>query len=379
MASTAETTNNVFSDGHRRMNRVIYHNKATDNVHGDADDSITASTGVNWIDPTYDAAGNMTYGPKPGEESDDGGKAHGASEAYDGLDDFGRVIDHLWTDYGPATDVDAVRIEHGYDYASNRKYREDDLAANQTTAVDIDELYSYDGMYQLTDLDRGDLNANKDGLEANSLNFAQQWKTDAAAGLDPTGNWTNFWQDDDGSGWDLKQGRTQNEANETDTITQTVDSDATFHSPADDSIAWLDVPVDNAQFISVETNRDTSAATADVIATLGEDSGTDPTVAALTLIRNQLSPNVITPQAEQASTSSFVGLAIPAGTVYAHVSVETTNAFVAPTPADSGPAQEGTSYKVNGAWNIACRDAAFLRIKRDGGSDGTVGVTFFGN
>ncbi len=164
-----------------------------------------------------------------------------------------------------------------------------------------------------------------------------------------------------------------------DTITQTVDSDATFHSPADDSIAWLDVPVDNAQFISVETNRDTSAATADVIATLGEDSGTDPTVAALTLIRNQLSPNVITPQAEQASTSSFVGLAIPAGTVYAHVSVETTNAFVAPTPADSGPAQEGTSYKVNGAWNIACRDAAFLRIKRDGGSDGTVGVTFFGN
>jgi len=28
--------------------------------------SITAGTGTNWFDPTYDAAGNMTGVPKPG-------------------------------------------------------------------------------------------------------------------------------------------------------------------------------------------------------------------------------------------------------------------------------------------------------------------------
>ena len=29
--------------------------------------SITASTGTNWYDPSYDAAGNMTGVPKPGD------------------------------------------------------------------------------------------------------------------------------------------------------------------------------------------------------------------------------------------------------------------------------------------------------------------------
>ena len=35
-------------------------------MHGDEDDAITATTGDNWEDPIYDAAGNMVEGPQPG-------------------------------------------------------------------------------------------------------------------------------------------------------------------------------------------------------------------------------------------------------------------------------------------------------------------------
>ena len=125
---------------------------------------------------------------------------------YDRIDRFGRVIDHLWYDYGAS--AEAVRIRHGYDRASNRTYREDPVAAGQS--VDQDEHYAYDGVYQLTDLDRGNLNAAKDGLVGGSKVFAEQWA------LDPTGNWTTFQQDTDGdSTWDLDQARTHNAANET--------------------------------------------------------------------------------------------------------------------------------------------------------------------
>ena len=37
----------------------------TDDVHGDADNPITETTGTAWADPVYDAAGNMTTVPRP--------------------------------------------------------------------------------------------------------------------------------------------------------------------------------------------------------------------------------------------------------------------------------------------------------------------------
>ena len=128
---------------------------------------------------------------------------------YDHIDRFGRTVDHLWYDYGAS--ADAVRIKHGYDRAGNRLWREDSVAA--ANSVHIDELYTYDGVYQLTDLDRGNLNANKDGLVAQTKNFAEQWS------LDPTGNWNAFKQDDDGDDtWDLDQDRDHTKANEIDQI-----------------------------------------------------------------------------------------------------------------------------------------------------------------
>ncbi len=61
-----------------------------------------------------------------------------------------------------------------------------------------------------------------------------------------------------------------------DTITDTVKTGGIVHSPADDSIAWLDVPVENAQYIQVTVDRDggiSTSTTADVLVQLGEDIG----------------------------------------------------------------------------------------------------------
>jgi RHS repeat-associated protein len=138
---------------------------------------------------------------------------------YDGLDRFDRVVDLLWRDYGAS--ADAVRIKHGHDRASNRKWREDAVAAAQSPAVHMDELYTYDGVYQLKDLDRGDLNATKDGIASGTLKFAEAWS------LDPLGNWSTYKKDDDGNGtWDLNQSRSHNKFNE---ITQ-IDSSSSHVS-----------------------------------------------------------------------------------------------------------------------------------------------------
>ncbi len=63
--------------------------------------------------------------------------------------------------------------------------------------------------------DRGDLNSGKNGFEADSENFAQDWT------LEATGNWSEFDEDADGNGTnELEQTRAHNEANETGTISE---------------------------------------------------------------------------------------------------------------------------------------------------------------
>jgi len=138
--------------------------------------------------------------------------AHGTGDdPYDGpMDRFGRVTDLLWRDYGSSTD--AVRIQHGYDRAGNRLWREDPVAA--ANGVDLDEYYAYDGMSQLAKLDRGDLNAGKTGITGTPA-----WEEDWT--LDATGNWSGYVQKTSGT-TDLNQSRTHNEVNEITDITETV-------------------------------------------------------------------------------------------------------------------------------------------------------------
>lgn len=138
-------------------------------------------------------------------------------DPYDGFDRFGRIVDSRWYDYGSSADVD--RILYGYDCASNRTYREQTCDTNSYH----DEVYGYDGVNRLTDLDRGTINGGKDAIS--TLKFAQQWS------LDPSGNWSGFKEDNDGdSTWDLEQTRTSSEVNEITNIVET--SGPTWTTPA---------------------------------------------------------------------------------------------------------------------------------------------------
>jgi hypothetical protein len=136
-----------------------------------------------------------------------GGNDLDTGDIYLGLDRFGRVKDSYWRDYGSSTDAD--RIKYGYDGNGSRTYRENTV----DTSSNHDELYSYDSIDRLKNLDRGTLGAGKDGIT--SHNFAECW------GLDSTGNWRDFRRDDDGTGWDLIQQRTSNEVNEITAIGET--------------------------------------------------------------------------------------------------------------------------------------------------------------
>jgi RHS repeat-associated protein len=134
----------------------------------------------------------------------------GSGDIYTSLDRFGRQTNCQWEDYGSSTD--AAQIKYGYDRAGNRLWREDVVAAANSKA--FDELYSYDGVNRLVDMQRGDLNTGKTAVT--NKQFQHDWS------LDATGNWSGFKEDSDGdSTWDLNQSRTSNEVNEITDITET--------------------------------------------------------------------------------------------------------------------------------------------------------------
>jgi RHS repeat-associated protein len=128
-------------------------------------------------------------------------------DQYVGLDRFGRVVDQRWllTSSGAALE----RVQYGFDRASNRQWRDNLVAASGQ-----DEYYTYDGLYQLTNYDRGDLNAGKTAISGTPLR-----EEDFA--FDPTGNWSGYITKNSGT-TELNQARTDNKANEVTNITETV-------------------------------------------------------------------------------------------------------------------------------------------------------------
>ncbi len=129
------------------------------------------------------------------------------ADPYSGLDQFDRVVDCRWWNITTTTDVE--RVKHTYDRVSLRLSRENTVAKAQNPPAYLDELYSYNGAYELARVDRGQLNSAKTAVQAGTLDFAQAW------GLDATGNWSDFDQDSTGAGsWDLLQTRTHNVLNE---------------------------------------------------------------------------------------------------------------------------------------------------------------------
>ncbi|MEJ7594318.1 MAG: hypothetical protein WKF77_22505 [Planctomycetaceae bacterium] len=138
-----------------------------------------------------------------------GGDDPDTGDIYRGLDRFGRVKDSYWYNYGTSTDAD--RIKYGYDRSGSRLWRENTVA--RSLGKYFDEKYLYDEIHRLKDMRRGELNNLQSAIS--NLQFSQCW------GLDETGNWSNFREDDDGSGsWDLNQTRTSNTVNEITDITE---------------------------------------------------------------------------------------------------------------------------------------------------------------
>jgi len=131
-------------------------------------------------------------------------------DIYSGLDRFGRIKDCRW--YNTDAEEDAVRLQYGYDRASNRLWRQDDVA--RSLSEDFDELYTYDGLQRLKTMQRGLLNGGDDAIA--SQTYGQCWN------LDATENWTGMKQAEGGSSWTLEQARTANTVNEITDITNSV-------------------------------------------------------------------------------------------------------------------------------------------------------------
>ncbi len=115
----------------------------------------------------------------------------GSLGTYAGFDDFGRVVQQLWRDYGASQDRD--KFTYGYDRAGNRLYREHCVPSGK------DEFYTYDAVNRLTVSQRGDLNVGKTAISGTPVR-----EEDYA--LDPTGNWSTYVQKTNGS-TDLNQSR----------------------------------------------------------------------------------------------------------------------------------------------------------------------------
>lgn len=98
-----------------------------------------------------------------------------------------------------------VHLQYGYDRASNRAHRLDELATKNSQH--FDERYGYDGLHRLTSFDRGQLDTGGNNLTNATL--GQTWN------LDSTGNWGQYEQTAAGA---FKTIRTHSEVNEIETI-----------------------------------------------------------------------------------------------------------------------------------------------------------------
>lgn len=154
---------------------------------------------------------------------------------YDAWDRFGRTIRQQWIDYTSGTTT-LDRIEYGYDYAGNRKWREDFQAA--ANSKDFDEYYTYDSLHRLKAFDRGNLT----GTAPNYMGIAGTPANEQDWTLDQLGNWTNFVQKTAGT-TNINQTRAHNSVNE-------IDVDNNHANAAGASIAgspnWVDPLYDAA-------------------------------------------------------------------------------------------------------------------------------------
>ena len=131
--------------------------------------------------------------------------SYGTGGTYVGFDQFGRVIDQNWLKVAGAVD----RYRYGYDRASNRTWRENELTHPGGWG---DQFYEYDGLDRMS---AWNLCALSTSHTIGTLQGREEFYYDAL------GNWMQYKYDPNGSGWALNQTRTHNEANEMTAINST--------------------------------------------------------------------------------------------------------------------------------------------------------------
>ena len=116
------------SSNHTRLTGITYPNaRVLHHEYSSGDDnnlsrltylSETNSAGTHYAEYTYLGLGRVLKTDYTEPDLRQDVTHRDGSGLYDYIDRFGRVVDHLWYDYGAS--ADAARIKHGYDQASNR-------------------------------------------------------------------------------------------------------------------------------------------------------------------------------------------------------------------------------------------------------------------
>ena len=175
-----------------RLESIEYPNGRTvDYNYTDAVDDIMSrftnitTDGESTPNASYTYLGAGTIVKEDYQEPDVALDYTGANNAFPGFDRFGRVVDQLWRDYGASEDAD--RYLYGYDRSGNRVWKENATPGSPN----LDELYTYDAVNRLTDMERGNLIAGSYyGKQIENATHTQSWDV-----LDALGNWSSFTDD----------------------------------------------------------------------------------------------------------------------------------------------------------------------------------------
>mgnify|MGYP000324295589 CR=1 FL=1 len=106
-----------------------------------------------------------------------GGEPQLYGDPCNGLDSFGRIVDHRWT----KGSTDLERVQYGYTENSLKKWRRNPVAT--AAGAEEDDLYTYDGLSQIKTRDRGTLTP---GDTITNPVEEEDWT------YDPAGNWDNY-------------------------------------------------------------------------------------------------------------------------------------------------------------------------------------------
>ena len=188
------------------------------------DDSISRVSGIEdannirLVDYQYLGLGTpviVNYQDEPAIRLDYSlGTSSNESQKYKSWDRFGRVTRHDWVRNVSGNDKDIVKVGYAYDLGSNRTMRNERVA--MPAGIERDELYTYDGLNRLINLERGKIT----GTTTPQITTTDRLQTENWS-LDQLGNWNTYQFDGDGdelytSSADLNDGRSFNLANEID-------------------------------------------------------------------------------------------------------------------------------------------------------------------